>query len=84
MITNDDLMFDVITWICSPVTYPIAKPRMPLASIVTQNHPENTSDEEITLLISPVIRISGMKRKEALMLLYRDSCQMFSSTTGKT
>ena len=26
----------------------------------------------------------GRKRKEALTLLYRDSCQMFSSTTGNT
>ena len=72
------------TCIWRPVTYPIAKPKTPPANMVPQNHPEKISSEEVTFCISPAMRISGRKRKEALTLLYRDSCQMFSSTTGKT
>ena len=62
----------------------MAKPKTPPASIVTQNHPEKISSDEITFCVSPAMRMSGRKRKEALTLLYKDSCQMFSSTTGNT
>ncbi len=73
-----------VTWICNPVTYPMANPNSPPMVIMNQNCPLNNLSKWITVGISPNISIKGMNRIHALTLLYRVSFQMFWSTAGRT